>query len=62
MTAPKHLTKEELAVRLGIPEDTLKYWRTTRQGPAFIRIGKHVRYRLTEVEAWEKTRLVTTTP
>jgi hypothetical protein len=68
MTAPKnvrHLTPEELSERLGdgrVPVDTLKKWRTTGQGPAFIRVGKYVLYREADVEAWEQTRLVTTTP
>lgn len=57
-----HLSTAELADRLDLPEDTLKFWRTTGQGPAFIRVGKYVRYRECDVEAWEKTRLVDTTP
>jgi excisionase family DNA binding protein len=63
MTPPKavrHLSKEELSERLGVPVETLKRWRRTGHGPAFIRAGKHVRYRVADVEAWEKTRLVTT--
>jgi len=68
VTAPKknarHLTPVELAERLGgdFSVDTLKYWRTTGQGPAYLRVGKYVRYRESDVEAWEKTRLVTTSP
>ena len=61
MTPPKatrHLTPEELAERLGRPVGTLKRWRRTRYGPPFMHVGGRVRYRLTDVEAWEKTRLV----
>jgi excisionase family DNA binding protein len=53
----RHLTTEELAGRLRIPAETVKRWRKTGDGPRFIRVGKHVRYRETDIEAWEKTRL-----
>lgn len=62
----RHLTPEELAERLGgedgkpFPVETLKYWRRKGTGPRFLRIGNHVRYRLADVEAWEKSRLVST--
>ncbi|MEX0504548.1 helix-turn-helix domain-containing protein [Alphaproteobacteria bacterium LSUCC0719] len=49
---PLYLTADELARWLAVPIATLSYWRTTRQGPPFCRIGKHVRYRLSDVEAW----------
>ena len=63
MTPPKavrHLTPAELSDRLGVPAETLKRWRRTGGGPVFMHAGRHVRYRLTDVEAWEKTRLSTT--
>ena len=56
----RHLTTAELAERLGVPEATVKKWRATGDGPAFVPVGKHVRYRIQDVEAWEKKRLVTT--
>lgn len=49
---PLYLTAENLARWLAVPIATLSYWRATRQGPSFYRIGKHVRYRLSDVEAW----------
>jgi excisionase family DNA binding protein len=63
MTAPKavrHLSPAELSERLGVPAETLKRWRRTGAGPRFLRVGRHIRYRTADVEAWEKTRLVTT--
>ena len=59
--AVRHLTSEELSERLGIPVATLKRWRRTGYGPKFIRIGKHIRYRLIDIEAWEITQLVPAT-
>ena len=56
----RHLTTAELAERLGVPPDTVKKWRATGEGPPFLPVGKHVRYRERDVEAWEKKRLVTT--
>ena len=63
MTAPKavrHLTPEQLSDRLGIPAETLKRYRRTGEGPLFMRVGRHVLYRLADVEAYEKTCLITT--
>ena len=65
MTPPKavrHLTPQQLSERWGgdFSVETLKRWRRIRYGPPFMYIGRDVRYRLADVEAWEKTRLVTT--
>jgi excisionase family DNA binding protein len=37
---------------LGVPEKTLAQWRYHGKGPAFVRVGKHVRYRVEDVEAF----------
>lgn len=60
MTAVRHLTTGELAERLGggLSPETVKRWRRTGDGPKFIRVGRHVRYRLADVEAWEKSLVV----
>ena len=52
---PLYLT-DELARWLAVPIATLSYWRVTRQGLPFYRIGKHVRYSLSDVEAWLQDR------
>jgi predicted DNA-binding transcriptional regulator AlpA len=54
----KHLSPEELAHREGVPLQTVYGWNKTRTGPQFMRIGRHVRYRLADVVAWENSRLV----
>ncbi|MER7667954.1 helix-turn-helix domain-containing protein [Kitasatospora sp. NPDC096128] len=43
---------EELAAYLGVPLQTVYAWRHRRQGPVAIKVGRHLRYRWTEVEAW----------
>jgi excisionase family DNA binding protein len=37
---------------LGIPVDTLYGWRHRGLGPRGYRVGRHVRYRRSSVEAW----------
>jgi len=54
-----HLTCEQLSARLGICVETLSYWRRHQKGPAYMPIGRHVRYRIEDVLAWEQSRLVT---
>lgn len=46
------LTPAMLAKRLGLTERTLSEKRITGTGPAFIRLGTHVRYRPEVVDAW----------
>ncbi|MEW1835942.1 helix-turn-helix domain-containing protein [Microbacterium sp. NPDC079995] len=46
------LTPEELASMLQLPQRTLDDWRYRGAGPAWLRLGKHVRYRLAAVEQW----------
>lgn len=48
----KLLSTQELAEYLGVPLNTLYQWRTKGYGPAGRRIGKHIRYRESDVEAW----------
>ena len=50
------LTPTEASALLGIPEKTLAYWRSERIGPLALRIGVHVRYRLSDLEAWIEER------
>jgi predicted DNA-binding transcriptional regulator AlpA len=52
----KHLSPEDLARREGVPLQTIYGWNKTRTGPRFMKIGRHVRYRLADVIAWEDSR------
>lgn len=47
------LTRDEVAERLRLPKSTLEGWVCEGKGPRFAKFGKHVRYRLADVEAWE---------
>jgi predicted DNA-binding transcriptional regulator AlpA len=46
------LDEEAVAERLCISRATLQSWRYSAKGPPFTKIGRLVRYRLTDVEAW----------
>lgn len=53
------LSPHEVYEFLGISKWTLWYWRKTRQGPRFYRIGKRlIRYRRSDVKAWLEFREV----
>ncbi len=46
------LSTDEVSRVLVIPAGTLANWRWMGTGPLFLRVGRHVRYRRTDVEAW----------
>ena len=50
------LTILEVAELLGIPVATIYRWRHVGDGPRGYRIGRHVRFRRAEVEAWIESR------
>lgn len=43
---------EELADELGVPVRSVYAWRSRNLGPRAHKIGRHVRYRRADVEAW----------
>lgn len=45
-------TMADLAAYLGIPEKTIRRWRHDGTGPRGLRLGKHVRFRWSDVDAW----------
>lgn len=47
------LTRKDLSSRLGVPDKTPAEWATKGTGPRYARFGRHVRYRLSDVVAWE---------
>ena len=48
-----HLNQIELSRRWGISPRTLERWRTVGEGPAYLKIGGRVAYRLEDVERFE---------
>ena len=51
------LTVRELADYLDVPVGTIYAWRYRRQGPPGFRVGRHVRFRWSDVEQWISDRL-----
>lgn len=56
------LSRQELADRYGLPVKTPAQWASKGTGPRYARIGRHVRYRLSDVIAWEEQRFESHAP
>lgn len=58
------LTTHELAERWKVSDNTLRKWRVQGTGPSYVKFGEgraaDVRYRIEDVEAWEKQNLYIT--
>lgn len=63
MEAPNNELIDETAVarRLACEGKTLQAWRCRGGGPAFIKVGRLVRYRPVDIEAWIESRRVANT-
>lgn len=46
------LSIEDLAEYLGIPVTTIYDWRVDGKGPCAIRVGRHVKFAVSDVKAW----------
>ena len=59
----KLLTPSQTAEILGVQEQTLCVWRSTRRaGPPFIKVGRAVRYDPADVQRYIATRTVQIEP
>ena len=52
ITANSLLTIAELASLLKVPKSTIYGWRHQRRTPPAIKVGRHVRFRLSDVQEW----------
>lgn len=43
---------QEIAAYLGVPVKTLYQWKYRGIGPTVHKVGRHLRYRWSEVDAW----------
>lgn len=49
LSLPKLLCTKSAALQLGISYRTLEDWRLTGDGPPFLKIGRSVRYRISDI-------------
>lgn len=54
LVSPTFLMQREVAEPLRLPECTLEDWRLTSQGRPYLKLGRHVRYDLTDVIDWAR--------
>lgn len=54
------LSEDELAALLDVKAQTLQSWRVQKTGPDFVKLGKAVFYRKTDVEDWIAANVVPT--
>lgn len=52
MTTNKLMSTQELADYLRVPVGTLYSWRHEGRGPVAVKVGRHLRFRIEDVEAW----------
>lgn len=48
----EYLTTKQVADRLSLSRGTLVNWRSLRSGPPFKKLGKAIRYKLSDVIRW----------
>lgn len=51
---PTWLSTEEVAERYRVPVASVRKWRYESTGPRGLKIGRHVRYSIIELERWER--------
>ena len=61
MTGIRHMNQMDLSRRLGVSCRTLERWRWAGLGPKFIKIGGRVKYRLEDIEIYERSCLCQST-
>jgi excisionase family DNA binding protein len=47
---------QQLADYLDVPVKTLYAWRYRREGPPAFRVGRHLRYRCSDIQRWIQQR------
>ena len=55
------LSAREAAALLHLSERTLERFRVSGTGPKFVRLGRSIRYRLADIEAYIASRVVGST-
>lgn len=56
MSDTQLMTTQQVADYLSVPLGTLYQWRHAGSGPRGFRVGRHVRFRRADVDAWLESR------
>ena len=59
---PKYLTERDVAALTGFSRYTFQRLRFEHRGPAYLKVGRSVRYRLEDVLAWMESRRIQVDP
>lgn len=54
----KQIDEKEAAKLLGLSVRTLQSWRWLKKGPAHVKCGQSVRYRISDIKAYQEGNLV----
>lgn len=54
------LSTSEVATLCRVSESTVRHWRHHSEGPLGFRVGRRVRYRRSDVDAWLEAQRATT--
>lgn len=57
----EYLTTTQAAAYLGFSRKQLEHWRSAGCGPTYIKVGRHVRYRRGDLDAWMDERRLSNT-
>ena len=55
------LDTSETATHIRVSKPTLERWRVSGNGPPFVKLGKAVRYRRSDLDEWLASRVVRST-
>ena len=56
MAPDQLLSIDQVAEYLNVPKSTVYKWNQHGTGPRFLKVGRYVRYRLADVDAWLEQR------
>lgn len=54
----KAIDEKQAAIILGIAVQTLRNWRHQRRGPAYVKMGRSIRYMLVDLDEYLETRKI----
>lgn len=57
--AEKVVGPEVVSDHLGVPVATLAKWRSEGYGPRYAKVGRHVRYRISDLDLWLDAQMTT---